>query len=91
MAPKQMDRAYAARDVPIPEARQNDWQEIARFLATTRQLMHSGGLRHAFARLELDAVQRLAGQHAHATGDGTGAFTLRDGADAKNQVSTGWP
>ena len=57
MAPKTTDRAYAAKDAALPEVRQDDWQEIARFLATSRQLMQSGGLRHAFARLDLDVVQ----------------------------------
>ena len=42
MAPKATDAACASRDVPLPEARRNDWGEIARFLATANQLTDSG-------------------------------------------------
>ena len=59
MAPKTTDAAYGRLYAAIPDVRSEDWQEIARFLSTARQLMHSGGLRHAFARLELDVIQRF--------------------------------
>ena len=45
MAPKAIDAAYVNRDVPLPDARRNDWGDIARFLA--------------MARLDLDVVQRF--------------------------------
>ena len=47
-------------------------------------------LRHAFAHLELDAVQRLEQECSiwrANTGDGPGTITLLDGADAKGQAS----
>ena len=43
MAPKAADAAYVNRDVPLPDARRDDWGEIARFLALANQLTHSGG------------------------------------------------
>ena len=59
MAPKATDKAYVTRDAALPDARQDDWNDIARFLAMARQLTHSGNLRHAFARLDLDVIQRF--------------------------------
>ena len=57
MAPKQ--DAYAVRDALLTEIRPHDFDDIARWLAAGRQITHSGGLRHAFARLDVNDVIRL--------------------------------
>ena len=59
MAPKAVDRAYASQDAPLLDVRPGDFDDIARWLPAGRQIMHSGGLRHAFARLELNDILRL--------------------------------
>ena len=60
MAPKATERAYASRDAALPDVRPGDFDDIAGWLAAGRQIMHSGGLRHAaFARLEVNDILRF--------------------------------
>ena len=44
---------------PPAEVRPQDFDDIARWLSARRQITHSGGLRHAFARLDVNDVLRL--------------------------------
>ena len=55
MAPK----VDASRDAPLTEVRPQDFDDIARWLSAVRQITHSGGLRHAFARLDVNDILRL--------------------------------
>ena len=48
MAPKRTQDAYVQKDASLPDARPNDFREIALFLANCHGLAHnSGGLRRA--------------------------------------------
>ena len=62
MAPKAADRAYAASTAALPDVRQEDWHEIARFLATSRQLMQAGGLRKPHPKGAMDDTSGLRTQ-----------------------------
>ena len=59
MAPKKQD-AYDKKDEPLTEVRPNDYLDFAKFLAALHEIAHnSGGLRHAFSRLELNDIKKL--------------------------------
>ena len=59
MAPKPQN-AYKHKDAPLPDVRPNDYLEIAKFLAALHEIAHNSvGLRHDFARLELNDIKKL--------------------------------
>ena len=59
MAPKATDAAYGRRDDALPDVRPQDFHDIARRTGGWTKIMHSGGLRHTFARLEVNDVVRF--------------------------------
>ena len=44
--------AMSSPQQPLSDARPGDWREISQWLANFRQILHSGGLRPAFAHLD---------------------------------------